>query len=68
MKRELIETVEQLTPDQLEGAIVQLEGVMEALPPDVESGTDAHIRYGVEALIAGYRIGSDPKSTPDIYT
>ncbi len=38
----------------------QLEGIMEALPVDVESGADRRIRYGIEALNTGYHIGRIP--------
>lgn len=51
---ELREAVAKLTPAELEGAMRQLEAVMEALPPDVESGMDGHIRCRLEALTAGY--------------
>ncbi len=59
MKLDLSSAVGELTQDQRSEVMGRLEAVMEALPPDPESATDAHIRAGLESLIAGYRIGRE---------
>lgn len=60
---ELREAVAKLTPAEVAAAMRQLEGVMAASPPDVDSATDRQIRYGLGVLTAGYRLGAGV-STP----
>ncbi|WP_183044391.1 hypothetical protein [Pseudarthrobacter phenanthrenivorans] len=46
-----------LTRANIATVMAQLEAVLEALPADASSDTDARLRHDIEVLLAGYKAG-----------
>lgn len=47
-----------LTKANVAKVMTQLEALLEALPADTSSDTDARLRHDIEVLLAGYKAGA----------
>ncbi|MCX2747166.1 hypothetical protein OOZ51_04970 [Arthrobacter sp. MI7-26] len=52
-----------LTKANVAEVMAQLEALLEALPADTSSDTDARLRHDIEVLLAGYKAGT-PRQRP----
>lgn len=52
-----------LTKANVAEVMAQLEALLEALPADSSSDTDARLRHDIEVLLAGYKAGT-PRQRP----
>ena len=59
MDMQEIQTVmEPLTKAKVAEVMAQLEALLDALPADPSSDTDARLRHDIEVLLAGYKAGT----------
>lgn len=52
-----------LTKANVAEVMAQLEALLEALPADTSSDSDARLRHDIEVLLAGYKAGT-PRHRP----
>ena len=53
-----------LTKAKVAEVMAQLEALLDALPADPSSDTDARLRHDIEVLLAGYKAGTPKRKAP----
>lgn len=56
--REIQAATANLTKANMADVMAQIEALLEALPADTASDTDARLRHDLEVLLAGYKAGT----------
>ncbi|MEZ2388225.1 hypothetical protein AB6813_01530 [bacterium RCC_150] len=63
VQQEIQAATADLTKANVAEVMTQLEALLEALPADTSSDTDARLRHDIEVLLAGYKAGA-PRRRP----
>lgn len=61
--QEIQAAISPLTKAGVATVMAQLEALLETLPADASSDTDARLRHDIEVLLAGYKAGA-PRQRP----
>lgn len=56
--REIQASISGMTRTNVARVMAQLEALLEALPADTSSDSDARLRHDIEVLLAGYKAGT----------